>query len=212
MSGSRLKRIREHYGPRIAPQRPSYDVLDWSSPASQQARFRVLLQNVDLREKSLLDVGCGLGDLYAMLQQSPAGVEYTGVDIIPQMVQEARRRHPQGRFLCADIFQANPFGEEAFDVVFCSGTLNLNLGNNLAFLPTAIACFLESSRDYAVFNLLHTRAAAAGDDCYFHYDPRFVARVLKPLPCEIRMIDDYLHNDFTVLCRKKKGRHGTAAG
>ena len=202
MTSRRVERIRSHYEPRMTPGRANYDVLDWASTASQQARFEVLLAGVDLRGKSLLDVGCGLGDLYALLRARGIPADYTGVDILEKMAQAARQRHPGARFHCADIFAANPFGAEAFDVVFSSGLFNLNLGNNRDFLSRALARFLEVSREHVVFNMLHTRATT-DDDRYFHHHPQEVLRVLKSLPCEARIIDDYLPNDFTVICRKR---------
>ena len=52
----RTKAIRTHYEHRIGASRENFEVLDWASTASQQARFEVLVNNIDLRGKSLLDV------------------------------------------------------------------------------------------------------------------------------------------------------------
>jgi len=201
---SRKQRIRGHYEHRVASGRANHDVLDWTSAASQEARFVVLADNVDLSGRSLLDVGSGLGDLCGFLKRRRIAVEYTGVDILEKMVQAARRRHRDGRFLHADIFQGDPFGDERFDVVFCSGTFNLNLGNNREFLPTAVARMLELAREHVVFNLLHARYAGS-DGTYFYHDPDDVRAMLRDLPCELRLLDDYLPNDFTVICRPDAG-------
>jgi SAM-dependent methyltransferase len=199
----RIERIRSHYEARMSADRPNYEVLDWAGAETQQARFEVLPRNVELDGKSLLDVGCGLGDLYDLLRSRGIGADYTGVDILESMVQAARRAHPGARFVCADVFEDDPFGAEAFDVVFCSGAFNLNLGNNAAFLPRAIGRLLELARDCVVLNLLHARAKST-DDRYFHHHPREVLKMLKKLPCRARVIDDYLHNDFTVICAKAR--------
>ena len=196
---SRTKRIREHYEPRILPARKHFDILDWASVASQQARFAVLVRNVDLAGKSLLDVGCGLGDLLAFLTARGIAVEYTGVDIVEKMVERARRQHPAARFIHADPFADDPFGEERFDVVFCSGTFNLDLGNDRQFVPRALKRLSELAREYLVFNLLHVRAASHGYCAY--YDPAEVLPWVTPMAREVRLVDDYLPNDFTVICR-----------
>lgn len=44
----------------------------------------------------VLDVGCGPGTVTAYLAEQ--GVEVTGVDLSPRMIDNARRRHPQCRF------------------------------------------------------------------------------------------------------------------
>ena len=91
--GPRKHRIRRHYEPRIDTARTHHEVLDWASEASQRARFDIFANRVDLRDKSLLDVGCGLGDLLTYLGARGVQVHYTGVDLLEKMVQAARRNH-----------------------------------------------------------------------------------------------------------------------
>ena len=196
---SRAKRIREHYEPRIVPGRKNYDVLDWASATSQRARFTVLARSVELGGRSLLDVGCGLGDLLAFLTDRGIAVQYTGVDIVGKMVERAERKFPDARFIHADPFTEDPFGDERFDVVFCSGTFNLDLGNGREFMPGALKRLAGWAREYLVFNLLHVRAAGYGYCAY--YDPAEVLPWVAPIAREVQVIDDYLPNDFTVICR-----------
>ena len=198
----RLETILEHYEPRIAPDRPHHEILDWASPASQEARFRVLADNVALHGASILDVGCGLGDLRAYILRRGIDADYTGVDVSARMVRAALDRQPDGRFLQADLFAgAIPFPDGSFDVVYCSGLFNLDLGNNLQFVPQAVAVFLRLARRCVVCNMLHRRAGA-GDGTYFFFDPSEVLPALRSLTPNVRLIDDYLPNDFTVICHK----------
>ena len=205
-SRSHRQRIRRHYEPRITAGRANYDILDWASPQSQRARFEVLVRHVELAERSLLDIGCGLGDLLGFLRDRRIDVRYTGVDILDKMVAAARDRHPDGLFLHADIFYPQPhqpvFEPASFDVTFCSGAFNLNLGNNAQFLPHAVAEMIRLARHTAVFNLLHYRTPQQ-DDTYFYFDPKNIPSLVAGLDVTVQIIDDYLHNDFTVICRKK---------
>jgi SAM-dependent methyltransferase len=196
-------RIRRHYEPRIDPSRESHDVLDWACASSQQARFEVLVSNVELAGRSLLDVGCGLGDLWGFLKSRQVEVDYTGVDLLPRMTAEARRRHPDGDFRSCDVFKDPLPGELQRDVVFCSGMFNLNVGNNMDFVPDAIERFLELANTHVVFNMLHERAAAETHR-YFFYEPRWVTDLLADQPCELRVLEDYLPNDFTVIATMRE--------
>lgn len=198
-------RIRAHYEPRISPHRPNYDILDWASPQSQRARFRVLADNATLQGRKLLDVGCGLGDLRAYLLEHHIAADYTGVDISEKMVQAARQRHPDGAFICADLFEESPFPPKSFDVVYCSGIFNLNLGNNLEFLPRAMRRLFDLSGRDVVFNLLHRRAQG-GDQKYFYHSPKEVLEILAPLGWRMNLLDDYLPNDFTIVCQRPQDR------
>jgi hypothetical protein len=49
--------------------------------------------------------------------------------------------------------------------------------------------------------MLHKRAGK-GDGTYFFYDPAEVLPSLRELSGAVRLIDDYLPNDFTVICHK----------
>ncbi len=198
---SRKKQISRHYEPRLRAHRDSYRILDWASSASQEARFEVLAGNVDLTETTLLDVGCGLGDLYDFCRRRGIAVDYTGVDILETMVQAAHRRYPQGRFIWADIFADEAFKTGQFDVVFCSGTFNLNLGNNRQFLPKAMGRLLDLARHAIVVNLLDAKCSAT-DPRYFYFDPSKVREMLRPSGWDVRIVTDYLPNDFTVICTK----------
>ncbi len=208
MANRRLHQIRSHYEPRISSFRANHEILDWASPRTQRLRFEALLANVPLGGLSLLDVGCGLGDLYALTRERQIPVDYTGVDILDKMIVLARKNHPEAHFVVADVFAANPFGAGAFDVVYCSGLFNLNLGNNLEFLATALHRFLELSRQTVAFNMLHHRAVC-GDPRYFYHDPRHVRSVLESMDATCLIVDDYLDNDFTVICRKGKPHAGS---
>ncbi len=199
--GRRKEHIRRHYEPRIGKDLPHHAVLDWASADSQRARFETLVRCVPLEGKSLLDVGCGLGDLLGFLEGRGIRVQYTGVDLLEKMVEAARAAHPGFIFVQADIFQTNPFAPASFDVAYCSGAFNLNLGNNHEFLPQAVWAMLTLAREHVVFNLLHSRAASQ-EQTYFYYHPDEVRRMLAKFPCAIEIVDDYLHNDFTVICRK----------
>ena len=203
---SRKRTIRNHYEPRVTPDRQSYDVHDWADAASQRRRFEVLLAAVDLSGVRLLDVGCGLGDLLEFLDARGVEVDYTGVDIVEKMIVSARARHTAGRFLCADVFAADltsiaELADRRYDVAYCSGTFNLNLGNNREFLPRAVARMLDLTDGHVVFNLLDARTSDPYSHCCY-FEPADVLELLDPLPCACDIIDSYLPADFTVLCRK----------
>ncbi len=198
---SRKKAIHSHYEPRIDRYREHHEILDWADRASQHARFEVLAANADLSGRSLLDIGCGLGDLWQFLKDRQVAAHYTGVDLVDKMISAARRRHPDAVFVTGDIFSDDLFAPAQFDVVFASGIFNLDLGNNEAFLPHALGRMLRLAGTHVVFNMLHARAEKKYPHCYY-YEPAKVLELLRPLPCAARCLDDYLPNDFTIVCEK----------
>ncbi len=68
---------------------------------------------LDPRGRRVLDVGCGTGFFTAYYLSRGAVV--TGLDIAPVSIERLRARHPEARFLLADISERGPDG--AYDVV-----------------------------------------------------------------------------------------------
>ena len=190
--------VRRHYEPLIQPGRPGHEVADWADVVAQQLRFQVLTDNVDLVSRSLLDVGCGTGDLLAFLAERNVSADYLGVDLIDKMITEARNRHPDATFECLNPFEPDALAGRAFDVVFASGVFNLDDGRAGDFLPAGVSRLCELASQTVVFNLLHARTANRYPDCIY-WDPGDVLAAIGDLNVHWRILDDYLPNDFTVI-------------
>lgn len=206
MSHERLHRIRRHYEARLAADRESYDILDWSSREAQQARFAALLRVLRAEfapgdRPWLLDVGCGLTDLASFLEAAAFPVRYLGADITLGLLAEARRRHPGRALLAGDVFAATPLRSRAVDVCYCSGVFNLNLGNNDAFAAAALPRLVDLSRAVAVANFLHRRTPHQYPHCHY-FDPERLIRSMTARGLEVDLLDDYLENDFTLVLRR----------
>ena len=190
--------IRRHYEPLIQPGRPGHEVADWADVAAQQMRFQVLIHNVDLTGRSLLDVGCGTGDLLMFLAEHNVSADYLGVDLLDKMIAEAQKRHPNAAFECLNPFQADTLTGRTFDVVFASGVFNLDDGHAREFLPVGVGRLHSLAGRTLVFNLLHARTANRYPDCIY-WEPADALAAVQPLNADWRVIDDYLPNDFTVV-------------
>ena len=70
---------------------------------------------------SIVDLGCGPGNSTALLTERFPDAEVTGVDTSPAMLEAARRRLPQARFVEGDIATFGP--PEPVDLVFSNAAL-----------------------------------------------------------------------------------------
>lgn len=203
------QRIRYHYEKRVRSDRESYDILDWGSKESQEARFQVLIdvleegtyrlaRDVPLR---LLDVGCGLTDLCTYLGEMHSAVHYVGVDITFAVLDEAKRRWPQRMVFQGDVFTDAPLREAEFDVAYCSGIFNLRLGNNEDFAIKALTKLLPLVRHRVVANFLHERTKQKYPHC-FYFNPERIAEAVRLTGATVTLIDDYLENDFTLVANR----------
>lgn len=188
--------------PRIEAAVEDYQVLGWENQDSQFKRFSVLNSIVE-KGMSLLDVGCGLGNLLDYFELYNHHIDYTGVDIMKRMVDMALKKRPSGNFHVADIFNEDIFSDKKFSIVYSSGIFNIDLGNNEDFLLRALKKFDELSSSFIVFNLLHKRSTDK-EYGYFYCDPdKTRALILDYFPeFRVKIADDYLTNDFTVIIFK----------
>lgn len=110
--------------------------------------------NTPLSNHTLLDVGCGTGDLYEYLLQYE-NVLYTGIDIFEQGVKKAQTKFPEGEFLEQDFLKLE---DKSFDFVFSSGALTTKLHtDNNEVLFSWVKKMWEVARIGVVFNVLLER-------------------------------------------------------
>lgn len=70
----------------------------------------------------VLDAGCGYG------RMSPLWGNYTGVDLSPDLLEEARKLYPSKNFMLGNL-KSLPFKDKEFDVSFCISIKQMIVGN-----------------------------------------------------------------------------------
>jgi SAM-dependent methyltransferase len=100
------------------------------------------------------DVGCGAGDFLGFLRAQGWRGTYDGFDIVPEMVEAARRkqRGRGGRFVVRDVL-AEGF-ERRYDYVVASGTFNLRIAEHERFFRRMIEAMYAACRRGVAFNVL----------------------------------------------------------
>ncbi len=109
-----------------------YDIYSQSAVAwfdgGQESRFRELTKILPDKRASctLLDVGCGMGDMGDyLLKKGYHRVIYTGIDALDEMVESGRRKYP-GISLMKQEFLSESF-RSPFDFLVCSGAMNVRM-------------------------------------------------------------------------------------
>lgn len=203
---SHMSKIKKYYEDNYVVGYPDYYIQGWENKTAQEARFKELVGSQNLNNKRILDVGCGTGNLLEYISARFTGFDYTGVDILPHMIEIARKKGLMGSFLCIDLFKNNPFSSNSFDVIFSSGIFNLNLGNNKEFLLDALEVFQKLSSDEISFNLLWDKSPNR-EDKYYYFSPEEVEKWLSDKygdSWNINTAKGYLNNDFTVYLKKRQ--------
>jgi SAM-dependent methyltransferase len=187
-------RIRTYYANLLRQHGPTPLALDWGGRASQEKRFGVLAAIAPLHGTRVLDVGCGLADFYDFLQRRGIDVGYTGHDLNPEAIAQARERYPALRLEAGDLMDLAD--SKAFDYVFASGLFYLRQASPWEYLEASVRKLFGLSRRGLAFNSLSTLAPRR-DASEFYADPARVLAFCLTLTPHVTLRHDYLPNDFT---------------
>ncbi|MDR1586212.1 MAG: methyltransferase domain-containing protein [Treponema sp.] len=188
--------------------RDSVSAVAYVSRESQRARFKALIENAvpdKTAPLTLLDLGCGLGDLCGWLAENGyTNIAYTGMDISAAMVEAAGKNYPSGIFCAGDFLD----GEiPPHDIICASGSLNYvfeTMENQAAHIEDLIRNAWEKARRVFAFNLLDGKARPLTGDgrCLYYADKARFLACCKTLCSAARLVDGYLDNDFTIVMKK----------
>lgn len=188
-----LEALRAYYGEKL--ERYGHDTrsLGWI-PGARDVRFGALASIGSLDGCSVLDVGCGFGDLYGYLARRGVGVDYTGVDVSPDFVRMAREAHPGARFLVADFEEGGVGG--SFDWAFACGVFTVRISDNRRFVRAVLGRMFEACRIGMAADFL--APAPTGDDAYWRCPPGVVLEFCRGLSRRVVLRADYLAGEYCV--------------
>ena len=166
----------------------------WSNDYNKLIRFQVLAGIAYLEGQSILDVGCGFGDLYEFLSKHLRKFEYHGIDINPEMIEKAQKKYPDVEFLVADFGECNG---KKFDYALSSGAMSFKIADYKEIYFGYIKKMFEISEKGVAFNMLN-QEYHVDDDIYAAYSIKEVSDYCGSLADKIIVRQDYLDHDFTV--------------
>lgn len=186
--------VLRYFDQRLDAYGPTVRALDWGSEDSQRTRFRILVEVGALEGCRVLDVGCGLGDLWEYLTRTIPTVDYEGCDVNPRMVAAARTRYPHGRFLVADPMSGPAELSAPYDYILASGLFYLR---DEEFLRGMVAEMFSLCSRGVAFNSLSAWADHPEPGEYYA-EPGRVLAFCRSLARRVVLRHDYFPHDFTV--------------
>jgi SAM-dependent methyltransferase len=165
-----------------------------ASLRAQRMRFETFILNHDLQGKSILDVGCGVGDFWAHLQARGIDCDYLGVDIAPEMIRRSRERFPRARFEERNILEWEP--GRSFDFAVSFGIHSFKVANKLELLTAMTRRKFELCSIAAHTTILTDRYQKFGPEAQF-FNPEQVLTVALTITPWVVLRHDYLPNDIS---------------
>lgn len=156
-SSTSLDAVAKLYQESLAAHGPSACAVGWRNDETHELRFAKLASVIKPCDASLTvnDLGCGYGGFYEYLTGNGFKVaHFRGYDIVAQMLEEARRRVPQGEFFLGSAI-ASPA-----QYSFACGIFNVRLQASEEDWRAHVERTLDNLREFSTrgfaFNLLST--------------------------------------------------------
>ncbi|MBI5701170.1 class I SAM-dependent methyltransferase [Candidatus Saganbacteria bacterium] len=203
-----IKKQADYYENLLSTYGDHFLSLDWKSPESQGIRFNVFADLINMfvpDSFSVLDVGCGFGDLYDFLRKQNYKYSYTGFDIAPKIIDMARKKYPQAKFDVCDILQTKNI--EKRDFIFLCGALNICFTDrdiHMEYIKSMLIRMFELCKIAVGVNFLSSKALYYVKDedlnqkQYFYSKPEEITAMAKGLCDRFVIRHDYHPGDFTV--------------
>jgi len=177
--------------------------LGWGLKDRRELRFKVLTERWNLRNSSILDLGCGFGDLLGFMKASGLEVDYTGFDTSCNALEIARAKHPSGRYELFDISNLEE-EERHFDYIFASGIFNDKRAEPNHFVRSVFGqAYRLANRGFSV-NFLSTTASLRYEESEYTA-PSLIARICEENNMRFEINHFYMPFEFTVHVSKKEG-------
>ncbi len=166
--------------------------LGWGSEHSQNVRFKILMEiNGYTEGDSVLDVGCGHGDLSKFIKN------YTGLEIRKEAIDVAKVKYPETKFIHGIIKDVH----DQYDWVFGSGIFCFKKDWH-DHLDVTVKKMFDLSTKGIAFNLLSANTPKKKDpDMKYVKIPDIVSFVTK-FTMKFQIRHDYLPNDMTIYMYK----------
>ena len=173
--------------------------LGWFTTESQYKRFEVLTDIADLNAATILDVGCGNGDLCCYLKEKYPQIQYHGIDFMETFLDNAMEKTKtydtatfyKGDFMTVDL--------PVVDYILLSGTLNYK-NTDPDYIFNAITKLYQHSKKGLAFNLL--RKTINPESIIVSYSPDLIKAFCETLSPKVILKNDYDDNDFTLMVYK----------
>ncbi|MBD3163880.1 methyltransferase domain-containing protein [Candidatus Woesearchaeota archaeon] len=162
--------------------------MGWHDEEEYSVRFEICAKIASLENSSVLDIGCGFGGLYRYLNSSRVkDFSYLGIDIMPEMVDIARKKNPTAKFRVGDILKDELLH---FDYVFAIGTFNITTRGYSSYFFRAMKKMIQIANKGIAVCFLSDKLYLAKGPYHFENSARIKRKLEKEFNVEARIIDD----------------------
>lgn len=202
--------LKTHYAKCFAEHGATARGVDWHNTESLTVHYDKMLAVIDpdarTKRPSLLDVGCGWGGLFSHAKGRSIDLDYTGIDIVPDMVAHGSSILSDAHFVNANIFEYKP--ARRFDYVVANGALTEKLDvSHMEFDQYArrmIRRMFELADIGIAFNVMTTYVNFFAPNLYYKSPVEMIAFCAAELSSKFRVDHAYQHYDYTMYVYRQR--------
>ena len=166
----------------------------WNNTETQYLRFERLLRHTlgnAPTAPALHEIGCGTAALFEYLKARSIACDYSGTDIVPDMLEIAQKRHPEGKFYQRDVLTTDI--SEAYDFVVASGVFNyrdrVKPETWNKYVEDMLSKMFSMARCGIAFNFLTSNITIAPDPTLHYADPAVMLRFCQNRLSRFHVLD-----------------------
>lgn len=194
-------KIINRYEKRLETLGPVPESLGWLK-GRQKLRF-LKLKNIDQfnANDTVLDVGCGFGDLNLFLIENGWKGNYVGIDIVSALINQAKKKNKNLDFREIDILV--DYFEEKFDWVFSSGALTSKTEeeNTYDYINKMLIKMFQLCNKGIAINFCSPNVSFESK-VNFHPDFGKILAIVSSISKRFSLLHDYMPYEFTVYIYK----------
>jgi 2-polyprenyl-3-methyl-5-hydroxy-6-metoxy-1,4-benzoquinol methylase len=193
------REFRDYYATTFSLHGATAKGVDWGDENELLVRYDKMLavMQKDFQPQqpypSVLDVGCGWGGLWLRAHQRGINMDYTGIDVVKEMIDHGSKNFPDAKFKFGDVFdlpEAQPY-----DFVVCNAILTQKLTvSNIAmeaFSRRLILKMFSLCKHGIAINFMSTRVNFTVSNLYYQNPAELLSWMLSDVSPRIRLDHGY---------------------
>ena len=198
MKKSISKKIYNYYQNLYNEHGISSKSVGWGSKKGKQSiRFEILCGIGKISNSSILDVGCGFGDLFGFLEYKQISTQYHGIDINENLINAGKKIYQDAYLECRD-FEIKKFNKK-FDWVFSSGITSH--GSTYSHLESIMNEMYRICKNGFAMNFVSDNVDYKTKDL-FYSSPEKIISITKTFSNRFTLRHDYMPFEFTLYVYK----------
>lgn len=184
-------------------------IIGYSDRNEQAIVYANVLPKEYTANDTILDVGCGIGDLYAYIEevQQISNPKYTGVDYNPNMIMLAKKKFIDisNKFYHVDLLDIPQDGGWKHDWVVAVCAFNIAIQDDMdTYIKTAIDTMYKLANKGVSFNCLSKLNGQADDyeGAFIAHNPEKLFKHVLDTYGKVTINHSYMDSDYTITIYK----------